>query len=565
MRFTSGLRGSFDLDEKTVDQEVGKISPGTFTLGYKKDGTYYVKFVGRSDTDVRAQLKQYIGQYDRFKFGFFNSPQAAFVKECELYHGFGGSEGKIDNKKHPETLQEATRSCPRCSVGNSQHTGHTMRALSSTRISRPRNLAIAAIVLLTLLNLVQFSYMFNLSASSRQLQSRYEALYNQQQTLTTEYEQVKQAKQAALIPPYAQISKGVVEWVFYDLHRNIIHWKLPVDKYRDYVSKSKPVKAVTLKTGALTVSTYDVRSYIQPAFFQNVISNITQGRTDSEFVKEVDNIKNQIVGYGEELSNAPYRFPAETLTEGNGNCADSTILMASMLAEGNQIANYHFKVYVWYVQLVNHSFLSDLQSITGVNHAIVEVEFSNGDTWNIETTTKEFYLYPQVAGWKYDVTMISEISQGSNDVKTADSIVTSINPQQKNTTTRPTLPSLTLAELQYLTSKYGNLLSTVGILLFSIDLATLSSPCGSFGIHNNDFMIGYCYVNRYGSSGIVWNYLHGPNSFGFIVLMDYPTAVGTWHSIQGAPNLYKSYTSILPPKMNGAYGHAYVFVEEPNQ
>jgi hypothetical protein len=172
MRYVSGLRGSFELDEKTLNQEVAKISPGTFTLGYKKDGTYYVKFVGRSDTDVRAQLKQYIGQYDRFKFGFFNSPQAAFDKECELYHALGGSEGKIDNKNHPETLQGATRSCPRCSVGNSQHTGHTMRALSSTRISRPRNLAIAAIVLLTLLNLVQFSYMFNLSASSRQLQLR---------------------------------------------------------------------------------------------------------------------------------------------------------------------------------------------------------------------------------------------------------------------------------------------------------------------------------------------------------------------------------------------------------
>jgi hypothetical protein len=41
---------------------------------------------------------------------------------------------------------------------------------------------------------------------------------------------------------------------------------------------------------------------------------------------------------------------------GSGNSADTTILMASMLAEDNKIASYNLKVYVRYVQLVDHSF-----------------------------------------------------------------------------------------------------------------------------------------------------------------------------------------------------------------
>jgi GH24 family phage-related lysozyme (muramidase) len=286
---------------------------------------------------------------------------------------------------------------------------------------------------------------------------------------------------------------------------------------------------------------------MQPALFQNNIVDITKGRSDREFVKEVDNIKNQIVVYGEGLGNVPYKFPVETLTEGKGTCADTTILMASMLTEGNQIASYNFKVYVWYVQLVNRSFLSDLQSITGINHAIVQVVFSDGHDWSIETTMNSFRTYSQsYAGWQYDVTTIGATSQGTNQVRP---------------TASTSFPSLTPVELDYLSSKYAGLLSSVGLLLFSINLTTLSTPCGSFGIHNNDFMIGYCFAN--GSNGIVWNFLHG--SRGFVVLMDYPTAMGTWQSIEGAPQFSKTSTSVLPVKMNGAYGHAYIFLEEPKQ
>jgi hypothetical protein len=132
------------------------------------------------------------------------------------------------------------------------------------------------------------------------------------------------------------------------------------------------------------------------------------GRSAAEFVKEVDNVKSQIVTYGKGLGEAPYQFPAETLTEGRGVCADTTILMASMLIEGNRQAHYNFNVYVWYVQMMaDGTLVSDSKSITQANHAIVEVQFSDGTAWTIETTTNYFYAYSQsYTGWQFDVTTI---------------------------------------------------------------------------------------------------------------------------------------------------------------
>lgn len=116
---STGLRGSFPLDEQTINEQVDSGSPGVYALGRKGDKTFYVRFVGRSDIDVNAKLKEYIGKYDRFKFDTSEFPSNAFSKECQLYHTFGGPEGKLDNKNHPDPEGMAW-SCPMCSVLNSQ-------------------------------------------------------------------------------------------------------------------------------------------------------------------------------------------------------------------------------------------------------------------------------------------------------------------------------------------------------------------------------------------------------------------------------------------------------------
>jgi len=246
---------------------------------------------------------------------------------------------------------------------------------------------------------------------SNRLVERYNSLVKDYNGLLEKYnglvEKYNKLSAVALLPPYSKISEGNITWCFYNLGKGIVRWTMPLDTYRYYVSSTKPVERLSLSTVRGGIWTYDLRPYIQPSFFRLVIGDLTSGRLDREFVKEVDNVKNQIVVYGSGLGEAPYQFPAETLTEGRGRCADTTILMASMLIEGNRRAAYNFKVHIWYVQLAGGALVSDSRSLGDANHVIIQVEFSDGSNWSIETTTKTFFTYSQVfAGWKFEVTAI---------------------------------------------------------------------------------------------------------------------------------------------------------------
>jgi hypothetical protein len=116
----TGLRGPFLLNEQTVNEEVGYGSPGAYALGNKRGKTFIVRRFGRSDTDINARLKEYIGKYDSFKFEYLDSPEAAFTKECELYHAFRGPEGRLDNTNHPDRSQGTMWQCPKCNVFGSE-------------------------------------------------------------------------------------------------------------------------------------------------------------------------------------------------------------------------------------------------------------------------------------------------------------------------------------------------------------------------------------------------------------------------------------------------------------
>jgi hypothetical protein len=111
-RPSTGLRGPFPLNEQTINEEVDSGSPGVYALGYKKGKTFIIQHVGRSDTDVNAQLREHIGKYEQFKFDTSETPEAAFIKECELYHAFRG----LDGGNHPDRPQGAMWQCPKCNV-----------------------------------------------------------------------------------------------------------------------------------------------------------------------------------------------------------------------------------------------------------------------------------------------------------------------------------------------------------------------------------------------------------------------------------------------------------------
>jgi len=55
----TGLRGPYTLDVDTIDQIVTRASAGVYALGRYSESnkTFYVSYVGRSDSDINGRLK----------------------------------------------------------------------------------------------------------------------------------------------------------------------------------------------------------------------------------------------------------------------------------------------------------------------------------------------------------------------------------------------------------------------------------------------------------------------------------------------------------------------------
>jgi hypothetical protein len=105
------LEGPFPLSFEHIDRCVRPSGPGVFALGYPGPAdVFYVNFVGRDDGDLRARLLDFIGSDVGFKFRTLDSAQAAFHRECELFHAFRPPGNRI----HPSRPRLTTWTCPRC-------------------------------------------------------------------------------------------------------------------------------------------------------------------------------------------------------------------------------------------------------------------------------------------------------------------------------------------------------------------------------------------------------------------------------------------------------------------
>ena len=107
------MNGPFDLDEPTIARMVTLKSPGNFALGYTREKQFVVRYIGRADADLPAELKQRIGEYTSFKFSYLAEAKAAFDKQCRNFHDFGGTE-RLDNPGHPERPAGSNWVCPHC-------------------------------------------------------------------------------------------------------------------------------------------------------------------------------------------------------------------------------------------------------------------------------------------------------------------------------------------------------------------------------------------------------------------------------------------------------------------
>jgi hypothetical protein len=137
-----GMKGSYPLSHETIDDAVTRTSAGNYALGYMDRSVFVAFYVGRSDSDVKKILHDWVGvpsrykkyapsskaacgsrhrgpfplddpalartgmnvdsSYTRFAFSYASSAEAAFEEECRNYHDLGGYEG-LDNESAPSS------------------------------------------------------------------------------------------------------------------------------------------------------------------------------------------------------------------------------------------------------------------------------------------------------------------------------------------------------------------------------------------------------------------------------------------------------------------------------
>jgi len=144
------MSGSYPLTDEGIDEVLTRTSPGNYALGYMDGNTFMVFYVGRSDSDVRHRLHEWVGapscsdryapstkapwgahqrqslpldvpalarvgigadsSYRRFAYSYAPSAEAAYEKEWRNYDDFGGSDG-LDNAAPPSPRREVPGEC----------------------------------------------------------------------------------------------------------------------------------------------------------------------------------------------------------------------------------------------------------------------------------------------------------------------------------------------------------------------------------------------------------------------------------------------------------------------
>lgn len=179
-------------------------------------------------------------------------------------------------------------------------------------------------------------------------------------------------------------------------------WTFPITTYNYYESLARidPIIRLNDTITGKTIYTWDYRSTITPSFFANVTSLLTNGKTAGQFVAEVQDINNELVNYSEIFLNTSI-YPAQLLVQGQGDCKDKGVLIASILEAGNIQANYGMKIQFVYVDADN------LTAPRTANHLMLYVTYANGTKVFLDTThvlATSPYFNGTVDGWYYNLT-----------------------------------------------------------------------------------------------------------------------------------------------------------------
>ena len=114
---------SYPFNQDAINENILPGRIGNYAYGYiNEKGLFVVRYVGRSDTDLRTRIAHGLSEYaqnstlryERFKFSYANTPREAYEKECRNYHDFGGEKGWLVNSVHPAKPEDDDTSCPIC-------------------------------------------------------------------------------------------------------------------------------------------------------------------------------------------------------------------------------------------------------------------------------------------------------------------------------------------------------------------------------------------------------------------------------------------------------------------
>jgi hypothetical protein len=108
--FSHNLVGPFPLVTGQIDAEIQEKCPGAYVLGSGASDDFRASFVGRSDSDLNASLKEHVGAYTHFRFGYSESAREAFEYECQLYHAYSPRHSRM----HPIRPRSVICRCPVC-------------------------------------------------------------------------------------------------------------------------------------------------------------------------------------------------------------------------------------------------------------------------------------------------------------------------------------------------------------------------------------------------------------------------------------------------------------------
>jgi hypothetical protein len=134
------MSGSFPLDDESIDNLITRTSAGNYALGFMDGDEFSVFYIGRSDSDLRRRLHEWVdtpsrderyasaaqaswgvhhrtrfpvdapalarvgsaaSAYTRFAYSYAPSAKEAYAKEWRNYDAFGGRRG-LDNEREPE-------------------------------------------------------------------------------------------------------------------------------------------------------------------------------------------------------------------------------------------------------------------------------------------------------------------------------------------------------------------------------------------------------------------------------------------------------------------------------